>query len=210
MRAVYRGVVNPRTGETVFSGFAPGSEEQVGILMSGPAPFPVATTYMQDVVFKNPNWNFKTFDYDKDLAAARDAGTGDLDVPSDGIAPFLAGGGKLLLSHGWSDGLIPAPNTVAYYKAMLEKIDANAASSVRLFMVPGMQHCAGGDAPFMFDALSIIDAWADKGTTPERIEVSRPPGTPAMSRPLCPYPKVAKYKGTGSTDEAGSFDCLAP
>ena len=211
MRAVYDGVKNPRTGERIFAGFEPGSEIQLGLLMTGPEPFPVATSYMRDIVFKDPKWDFKTFDYDSDTAKAREAGSTILDVPSDGLSKYFAGGGKLLLTHGWSDGLIPAGNTVAFYKAMLGALDANtAASSVRLFMVPGMSHCAGGDGPSQFDTLSIIDGWTDKGAPPDQILASTPPGTPAMSRPLCPYPKIAKYAGKGLTGNAANFECVSP
>ena len=208
MREVYAGVINPRTGKQVFSGFEPGSEMQVGLLMSGPAPFPVATTYMRDLVFKNPKWDFKTFRYDKDPAAARAAGAGILDVPSDGLGKFFADGGKLLLSHGWSDGLIPSLNTVRFYKSVVGHLSAKTAKkSVRLFMVPGMGHCGGGDGPFVFDALSVIDTWVEKHRAPKRIVVSEPPGKPAMTRPLCPYPQVAKYRGKGSTNDASNFRC---
>ena len=208
MRAVYRGVIDPKTGKRIFAGFEPGSELQVGLLMSGPEPFPVATSYMRDIVFQNPNWDFRSFDYDKDVVAARDSGASILDVPPFGLASFFARGGKLLLSHGWSDGLIPAKNTVGFYKTMLSKLDAKSDSdSVRLFMIPSMCHCGGGDGPFVFDALSAIDAWADKGAAPERIVVTRPPGAPAMTRPVCAYPQIARYMGKGNTDDPASFAC---
>ena len=211
MKAVYGGVKNPRTGKRIFAGFEPGGEDQLGLLMAGPEPFPVATSYMRDLVFKDPKWDFKTFDYDRDVNLARDAGSSVLDVPSGGLAKFFAGGGKLLLSHGWSDGLIPAGNTVAFYQAMQSTLDPNTtASSARLFMVPGMEHCGGGNGPYLFDALTAIDGWVDKGDAPNRIVASRPPGTPAMSRPLCPYPRIAKYSGKGSTDEAANFTCVTP
>ena len=200
-----------RTGKRIFAGFEPGSELQVGLLLAGPAPFPVATTYMSDVVFKDPKWDFKSFDYDKDIETARDAGAGILDVPPFGLAPFFADGGKLLLSHGWSDGLIPAENTVDFYKSMTDQPGTKATpDSVRLFMVPGMGHCGGGDGPFLFDALSVIDTWSSKGEAPDRIVASRPPGAPSMTRPLCPYPQIAKYTGKGSTDDAANFVCKAP
>lgn len=211
MRAIYRGVVNPRTGERVLAGFEPGSEAQIAFLTGGPEPFPVATSYMRLIVFNDPKWDFKTFNYDTDVARARDTGASLLDVPSNGLANFFAGGGKLLLSHGWSDGLIPAPNTVAFYGAMLAGLDQKiAAEQARLFMIPGMGHCAGGDGPFVFDVLGTIDAWASGGKAPERIEVSKPPGAQPMTRLLCPYPQIAKYKGSGSTDDAANFDCASP
>lgn len=208
MREVYGGVRDPRTGKQVFPGFEPGSEMQVGLLMSGPEPFPVATSYMRDLVFKDRQWDFKTFDYGKDPAAARAAAASVLDVPSDGLGKFFDAGGKLLLSHGWSDGLIPSRNTVRLDEQLTSKLGAKtAAKAVRLFMVPGMGHCGGGDGPFVFDALSVIDTWVEKGDAPERIVVSEPPGKPAMTRPLCPYPQVAQYTGEGSTDEAANFQC---
>jgi len=210
MRAVYGGVANPRTHKPSLAGFEPGSEMQVGLLMSGPAPFPVAETYMSDIVFKNPNWDFRTFDYDKDTIAAEDAGSGILDVPPLGLSRFFADGGKLLLSHGWADGLIPSENTVSFYKAMTSKTDAKSVDDARLFMVPGMGHCGGSDGPFLFDALGTIDAWAGGGPAPDRIVVSNPPGAPAMTRPLCPYPQIAEYTGHGSTDDAANFECKAP
>lgn len=210
MRAVYGGVKNPRTSAQVFAGFEPGSEGQVGLLMSGPAPFPVATSYMADIVFKDAKWDFKSFDYGKDVAKAQAAGADVLDVPSDGLSKFFASGGKLLLSHGWSDGLIPAPNTVAFYKAVLETLDAKTAEQVRLFMIPGMGHCGGGDGPFVFDPLSVIQNWTETGQALERIAVSNPPNAPARTRPLCPYPQVADYKGAGSSDDAANFECVVP
>ena len=211
LRAVYGGVRDPRSGAPMFAGFQPGSEMQVGLLMMGPAPFPVATSYMRDVVFQDPNWDFRSFDYGKDGDTARKAGADILDVPPDGLKAFFARGGKLLLSHGWSDGLIPAPNTVAFYHAMLATMDAKTAGrSMRLFMLPGTCHCGGGDGPFVFDALGAIDDWASADHAPARIVASRPPGGPALSRPLCPYPSVARYAGTGDTNDAKSFVCVAP
>ena len=87
-------------------------------LVGGPEPFPVATSYFRDLVFDNPKWDFKSYDYDKDLPASYKAGSPILDVPSDGVAAYLAGGGKLLLSHGWADGLIPSLSTVEFYKSL--------------------------------------------------------------------------------------------
>lgn len=210
MRAVYAGVRDPRTHARIFAGFAPGSEMQVGLLMMGPEPFPVATSYMRDLVFKDPKWDFRKFDYGRDTDAARDAGADVLDVPPGGLKAFFARGGKLLLSHGWSDGLIPAPNTIGFYKAVQSTLDAKtASSSVRLFMLPGVCHCGGGDGPFLFDALGTIDAWAAGGAAPESILAMRPPGAPVLSRPLCAYPRVARYSGKGDMADAANFACVA-
>ena len=138
-------------------------------------------------------------------------------LPS-GLAAFFARGGKLLLSHGWTDGLIPANNTVLFY----EQLQPTLESQVRLFMVPGMDHCGGGEGASSFDTLGTIDEWATTGAAPTRIIATRPaaaggpPGAPAgpprepMSRPLCPYPQYAKYNGSGDPKEAASFTCVAP
>ena len=124
----------------------------------------MATSLFRDLVFHDPKWDFKSYNYDTDLAASYKTGSDILDVPSDGLAAYLAGGGKLLLSHGWSDGLIPAPNTVAYYKAVEAELpEEETADSLRLFMIPNMGHCGGGDAPTVTDMLSVIDRWVETG-----------------------------------------------
>jgi len=208
LRDIYNGVKNPRTGEQIFAGFSPGSEQLLMALVSGPEPFLVATSYFRDIVFENSQWNFKSFDYDKDLTAAYKVGSDILDAPSDGFSTFFKGGGKLLLSHGWADGLIPATNSISYYKTMTEKMDPRkAADSVRLFMLPGVSHCAGGDGPGAVDMLSVIDKWASEGKAPDSIIASSTPPQKQMTRPICPYPQVSVYKGSGSTGDATNFEC---
>jgi hypothetical protein len=209
IQAIYGGPKNPRTGEQIYPGFTPGSEMLMAFLTQ--QPFPAATTYLQSLVFKDPNWDFKTFNYDADTARAVEAGADAMDVPPGGVEAYLKGGGKLLLSHGWEDFLVPSMSTVNFYKALIEKLgDGPEKDSVRLFMVPGMGHCAGGDGPFVVDVLGAIDAWADGGTPPVSLLASDPPSAPAKrTRPLCAYPNVARYKGNGSSDEASSFECAA-
>lgn len=211
LRDIYGGPKNPRTGAQIFAGFHPGSEMQLLALVAGPQPFPVATSYFGDIVFHNPKWNFKSFNYDKDLAASYRAGSAILDVPSDGLAAYLAGGGKLLLSHGWSDGLIPAPNTIAFYKALKSELPVEeTADSVRLFMIPGMGHCGGGDAPTATDMLSVINRWVATGKAPESVIAKSSPRQKPATRLICPYPQYGRYKGSGNADDAASFACTAP
>jgi hypothetical protein len=169
-------------------------------------------------------WDWKTFDYARDLQAGRTYGAGILDVPPNGLAAFFARGGKLLLSHGWTDGLIPANNTLAFYGTLRPTLaDAAADSQLRLFMVPGMDHCGGGEGASQFDTLGTIDAWTTSGQAPNRIVATRPtggaggpPGAPPaaprapLSRPLCPYPGYAEYQGAGDKNEAASFRCVMP
>ncbi len=208
LRGIYSGPKNSRTGRQIYPGFEPGSEAMFPIQTAGPEPFGVSTTYMRALVFRDPQWNFSSFDYDKDVARALQVGSAALDVPSAGLDSFFARGGKLLLSHGWADGLIPSMSTVSFYGAVSSRLGAaKAGQAVRLFMVPGMGHCRGGDGPFEFDVISAIDDWVAGGHAPERIVASNPRGAPPRTRPLCPYPQEAQYGGTGSTDEEKNFTC---
>ncbi len=211
LRAIYQGPRNPRTGEQIYPGFEPGSETLFPIQTAGPEPFAVATTYMKSLVFQSPSWDFRSFDYDKDVRRARQAGSAQMDVPPNGLDSFFGGRRKLLLSHGWADGLIPPMSTVNFYTDLTAHLGPKkAAEGTRLFMIPGMGHCAGGEGPFIFDAISTLDTWVETGHAPERIVVSNPPGAPARTRPLCPWPQRAVYSGKGSTDEEKNFKCAAP
>jgi len=224
MRAIYAGVPDPRGG-TLLPGWPVGSEMQLGALTQGQQPFPVALTYFSMLVFGDrPGWDWKTFDYYRDTLRSREYGADILNVPSDGLGAFFARGGKLLLSHGWNDGLIPASNTLQFYRELYHSLPpAQAQGQLRLFMAPGMEHCSGGEGPSQFDTLAALDAWATTGQAPASIVATRPtatgggpPGAPAgpprapMSRPLCPYPLVAAYKGEGDTALAENFACVVP
>jgi feruloyl esterase len=209
LRAIYQGPHNPRTKKPIYPGFEPGSEAMFPIQTMGPQPFGVAFTYFRDLVFKDPNWDFRSFDYDKDVARAQQASSDILDVAPKGLDNYFAGGRKLLLSHGWADGLIPPMSTVNFYTGLTSRLGAKKATDVRLFMIPGMGHCAGGDGPFVFDAITTIDQWVETGRAPERIVVSNPPNAPARTRPLCPFPQEAVHSGKGSTDDEKNFQCAA-
>jgi feruloyl esterase len=123
------------------------------------------------------------------------------------LKPFLDRGGKIIQYHGWNDPQISPRSSVNYYEAVakanggVSKIQAN----YRLFMVPGMNHCQGGDGTSTFNMLDALTAWVEKGTAPESIPASRT--NPNRTRPLCAYPATAQYKGSGSTDEAANFVC---
>jgi hypothetical protein len=211
LRAIYAGPKNPRTGKQIYPGLSVGSEAQMPVLALGKEPFPVATSFFRGPVFKDPSWNFGSFDYDRDIDRAMAYGSDALDVPPTGLRRFFAANRKLLLSHGWADGLIPSQSTVNFYQALTKDVGTRRASEdVRLFMVPGMGHCGGGSGPSSVDMLGAIDQWVQTGKAPEQLVASNPPGQPARTRPLCSYPKVAKYTGHGDTDEAQNFRCDAP
>jgi len=217
MRAIYRGPPG-------LPGWPVGSEMQLAVVTQGQQPFPVALTYFSMLAFADrPGWDWKTFDYTADAAAGRTYGADILDVPASGLAAFFARGGKLLMSHGWTDGLIPANNSLRFYNALMPTLSPQqAAGQYRLFMVPGMDHCAGGEGASSFDTLGTIHEWATTGEAPDMILATRPtaaggpPGAPAgpprepLSRPLCPYPQYARYNGSGDPNAAASFSCVAP
>jgi feruloyl esterase len=123
------------------------------------------------------------------------------------IAAFVARGGKLLLWHGFND---PGPSplsTIAYFDAVNGKVPA-AKGSVRLFLAPGVLHCGGGAGPDKIDTLTALERWVEHGSAPERIVATK--ANSPLTRPLCAYPKLARYKGTGDTNDPASFDCGPP
>jgi feruloyl esterase len=161
-------------------------------------------------VFHDPKWDYKTLNFDADVTASEKAGGDAEDANDPNIKPFISRGGKLLMYHGWADPLIAPRNTVNYYNSVLAKLDSvkNLKDDVRLFMVPGMLHCAGGDGPNTFDTLAAIEQWREKGQAPEKMIASHmTDGVADRTRPLCPFPQVATYKGTGSKDQAENFSC---
>lgn len=112
--------------------------------------------------------------------------------------------------HGWADNLISPQNSINYFETLVDESGSRATTqaSTRLFMVPGLGHCSGGPGPTQFDKLEILDAWVDRGIAPDRI-VASSTTTPAFTRPLCPYPQVAEYSGTGDRAAAANWQCVA-
>jgi hypothetical protein len=210
MRAIYMGPPDEAARARGLGGFPPGSELQLAALVMAPEPFPVATSYMRVIVFEDLNWDFRSFDYAADSVRARAAGSDILDAPPDGLAPFFARGGKLLLSHGWADGLIPAGFTLAFHERLLQAEGTNR-DAVRLFMAPGMAHCGGGLAPSNVDLISVAERWAETGAAPERIIASGAPSSPEapqQTRPWCAFPLVPRYDGAGDPNDEASFACV--
>jgi len=202
VRKIYSASKNSRTGQEIFPALEPGSELGWSGL-AGPQPFSVAPDHFKYVVFKNPEWDWHTLNFDSDITLA-DRSDNELINASGDVKAFVARGGKLLMYHGWTDQLIPPENSIHYYESV-------KADSVRLFMAPGMNHCAGGDGPNTFDAVGAMEQWVEQKKAPEQmIAAHTSNGAVDRTRPLCPYPQVARYKGSGSTDDAANFTCKAP
>jgi len=211
-RAIYSPVLNSRTRQTIFPGFERGSEVGWGT-MAGPQPFAIGGDLFKFVVFHDPDWDYKTFNFDSDVTRTEKAENGLLNAGDANLKPFLDRGGKLIQYHGWADPQIAPGSSVRYYKKVLDTMGgaAKVQSFYRLFMVPGMAHCGGGDGASNFDMLAALEQWKEQGKAPEQIAASRVrDGKVDRTRPLCPYPQVAKYKGSGSTDDATNFSCAMP
>lgn len=165
------------------------------------------------MVFKDPHWDYRTFNFDSDVALGDRIENDIINATDPNLKAFIGRGGKLLQYHGWSDPAISPRNSINYYHSAVDAMGgaSKVNESYRLFMIPGMAHCGGGDGPNQFDMIGALEQWVEKGTAPDQIIASRLlDGRTDRTRPLCPYPEVATYKGIGSTDEATHFSCSVP
>jgi feruloyl esterase len=208
-RRMYQPVLNSRTKKEIFPGLAYGSE--LGWATFGaPQPFGIGVQMFQYLVFNDPNWDFKTLNFDEHMALVEKAEAGLINARDPNLSKFTSRGGKLIQYHGWSDPQIPSASSTQYYQSVLEKMGgpSKVMDSYRLFMVPGMNHCGGGDGTATFDMLTALENWVEKKQAPAQIPASHTSdGRVDRTRPLCPFPQVASYKGSGSTDDAASFTC---
>jgi Tannase and feruloyl esterase len=234
LRKLYEGP-NDAKGRKVFPGYLPGAEEGPGgweTWITGPAPgksllFAFSGGYFSNFIYEKADWNYKDASLDQAMKAA-DAKTAQmLNATNANLRAFKARGGRLILYHGWNDPAISPLNTVNYYNDVMSKMGARETEVfARLYMVPGMQHCGGGPGTDRFGQFGegtrdaqhnielALEEWVEKGSAPRAIVATKyEGGDPAkgvkMTRPVCPYPQVAKYKGSGDTNDAGNFVCAA-
>jgi feruloyl esterase len=217
LRKIYNGPHHPRQVRQIFPGLPKGSET------SGWQPFfiepaePPGLGFWRHVVFSDPGWDPQTFDWDRDLAFAR-ARVGTLvDATNPDLRAFKARGGRIIMTAGWNDPVHAPEDAIWYYEGTERQMggDDKTKDFFRLFMVPGMGHCAPASAAPALntaDAMTALEMWTEHQVAPERIVISRPASgeTPARSRLLCPYPLVARWRGSGSSEDAANFACASP
>lgn len=235
VRNIYRGPLNPRTGKRVYAGMYPGGEMgwASGVVINRTTRSGVSSNdFWGYALFHQPDWQFRTFDFDRDLARADAQLAPITNATNPKLDEFNRLGHKLVYYHGAVDPLIPAQNGIDYYESVVaaEKGLDRTEQFFRAFLVPGLYHCAGGPGPIAFgtsepappsaqdadhDMLRALERWVEDGTAPARIIATRyvdndPKKGVAFQRPLCPYPEVATYKGAGDVSDAASFVCAAP
>ena len=237
-RKIYQGPRNPRTGEQIIAGYAIGSENPATDEYHGWQGYitgvsePKRNDFWKYWVFNDPSWDWRTFDFDRDLAYA-DSKVAAVNASNPDLHEFARRGGRILMYSGWADPVGPPQDAIDYYEKVVRATGGldQTQSFFRLFMVPGMGHCEGGVGPNLFgparsvpstvppallamdpqhDALSALDGWVETGMAPEHIIALHYDGTKIdRTRPVCPYPQVARWKGAGSTDDAANFVCVA-
>jgi feruloyl esterase len=227
---IWAGVTNS-AGELIYPGLVPGGEAAPGgwsTWVTGAEPYSSfhwrgGEGFFRWFVFDDKDWDFRNFDYDRDLEYALEKVGPAIDADSPDLRALRDNGGKLIVYHGWSDPDISPVASINYFEAVVDftaddmrapnyQTALNSTQNFfRLFMVPGMGHCSGGPGPDRFDALSALENWVENGIAPESITASKTvEGEVTRSRPLCVYPEVATYSGRGSTDHEVNFYCAVP
>jgi feruloyl esterase len=229
LKKIYAGLRDAH-GHELFPGYLPGAEDGSGgwgTWITGPAPAKSLMAafglgYFSFMVYEDPGWDYKTFKLEGGLKAAEEKTASALNAVNADMTAFKARGGKLILYHGWNDPAIPALNTVNYYASVRAKMGRDADSFVRLYMVPGMQHCDDGPGADSFGQVgrlafdnpqhsvdAALEQWVEKGAAPSTIIAAKVDDQhhAKMTRPLCAYPQAAKYKGSGDTNDAANFVC---
>lgn len=223
-KRIYGGLKDPVTGAQLNPGLERGSELAWGNAFPAGAPHPASVSYFRWLVVDDGKWDWPAFDFRRSadyqtVLQSESRLAPVLNAPNPDLRLFRQRGGKLLHWHGWSDERVEPRTSTDYYENVLRRVaagrtDPSAAqrdlrSLYRLFMLPGMTHDVGsGYGPNTFDMLTALEQWVEHGVAPDAIVATHATaGTVDRSRPICPYPQIATYKGTGDPNNAASFIC---
>jgi hypothetical protein len=186
-------------------------------VLEGPEPYLVAVNHFKYLVYGNPSWDWHTFNPDTAVPLADTVQSAGLNSMNPDLSAFKARGGKLIMWHGWIDPIIFAKNSVAYYQSVVDAMGGKPQTDdfFRLFMAPGVEHCGGGPGPNIIDDLTALERWVEQAIAPAQIEADHyslgyANGVIDRRRPLCPYPQVAAYRGTGDINAIENFLCETP
>jgi feruloyl esterase len=208
-RGMYLPIRDPSSGRIVSPALLQPGSELGWARLAGPEPLRNAVEPFKFVVFHDPNWDWHAFHLASDLPRALEEDGGVIDFTDPNLAPFFDRGGKLLMYHGWADPQVPPLRSVAYFKDVLATTSTRMrGKSIQLYMEPGVNHCGGGEGPDTFDVVGALEQWEQTGNAPARIIASHSNDSEVdRTRPLCPYPEIATYQGSGSVDSADNFRC---
>jgi hypothetical protein len=230
---IYSGPVNPRTKQKLYPGMYPGGELGWGksggqmVINRGATSGVSSQDFWAFAVFHKPDWEFRSFDFDRDLSAAEEKLASITNATDANLEEFRKLGHKLLYYHGAADPLIPAQNGIDYFESVVkaQKGLEKTQQFFRAFLVPGLYHCSGGPGATAFggsvaspvvdadhDLTSAVARWVEQGAGPDRIVATKYVDNAAskgiaFQRPLCAYPLVARYKGSGDRNDAANFTC---
>jgi feruloyl esterase len=210
-------------GKRVFPGFPVGAEIAGSNGRSGWEPWFIrdgvptlavtfAETFFRYLAYpkKDAKYELKEFELDRDVPRLQWISQ-VLDATETDLSAFRDRGGKLFMWYGWADPALNPLMGVEYYEAVTRQMGPKTTDFFRLYMIPGLFHCGSGPGCGSFDVLSPLISWVEGGKAPQTLQAARVEGgKPVRTRPLCPYPQVAKYQGSGSIDDAASFRCADP
>ena len=230
LKKIYSGPVDAK-GKQMFPGFLPGGEQGPGGWTTWISMGPgkdwqglFANGFFTNMITADQPVDLKTINVETAVQMANEQQGKTFNATDPNLKAFMGHGGKLIVYHGWSDAALPPLGSIRYFDSVKTALGARETDSfMRLYMVPGMYHCAGGPGATNFGEIApagdaqhdiqlALEQWVEKGTEPDRIVATKYAGQyqskVEFTRPLCAYPESAVYKGEGDATDAANFDCV--